>query len=339
VPAKHGAVRYAIGIVSDESSELSRKLNDIAPKFTRCETLSANPGGTMIARISLLLAIWICASHVYAAEAAAPAAAATPSGSSASFLGGKIFGKAENFTELNKERRRNVAEISALEADIRNLEQELAQLVRDSERSKEELFFLTNQLADINAELARRQEGNKGPRIVVGRRDPKTDRPMSPAEFLASQDSDRLQQEKKRVEQRQKDLSDKSTRIVTLQTELRKKHQDLDAKRTSNAELEERIAASLNIESNRYVYRSVISAIFALIVFYLMLRFFQIVSSDADVKKSIFSGEAGIQFITLFSIIIAVILFGILEILGSNELSALLGGLSGYILGRHQQKT
>jgi hypothetical protein len=36
----------------------------------------------------------------------------------------------------------------------------------------------------------------------------------------------------------------------------------------------------------------------------------------------------------MFAIVIAVILFGIINILESKELSALLGGLSGYILGR-----
>ena len=37
---------------------------------------------------------------------------------------------------------------------------------------------------------------------------------------------------------------------------------------------------------------------------------------------------------TLFSLVIAIILFGITEILQAKELSALLGGISGYILGR-----
>jgi hypothetical protein len=40
------------------------------------------------------------------------------------------------------------------------------------------------------------------------------------------------------------------------------------------------------------------------------------------------------QFITIFSLVIAIILFGITGILESKELSALLVGLSGFILGR-----
>lgn len=40
------------------------------------------------------------------------------------------------------------------------------------------------------------------------------------------------------------------------------------------------------------------------------------------------------QFVTLFSLVIAIVLFGVLKILDGRELAALLGGLSGYILGR-----
>jgi hypothetical protein len=41
-----------------------------------------------------------------------------------------------------------------------------------------------------------------------------------------------------------------------------------------------------------------------------------------------------LQFITLFSLIIAIILFGLTDVLQGRELAALPGGISGYILGR-----
>ena len=44
------------------------------------------------------------------------------------------------------------------------------------------------------------------------------------------------------------------------------------------------------------------------------------------------------QFLTLFSLVIAIILFGITQILEGKELAARLGGLSGYILGRTTPK-
>ncbi len=63
-----------------------------------------------------------------------------------------------------------------------------------------------------------------------------------------------------------------------------------------------------------------------------ILGFLYIAARDAGVRRTIFSGDAGI--LTLFSLVIAIILFGITGILEGMELSALLGGISGYILGR-----
>ncbi len=66
----------------------------------------------------------------------------------------------------------------------------------------------------------------------------------------------------------------------------------------------------------------------------MIIGFFFIAYPDEVVRRQIFSAETGIQFITLFSLVIAIILFGVSDILEGKELSALLGGLSGYILGR-----
>lgn len=76
------------------------------------------------------------------------------------------------------------------------------------------------------------------------------------------------------------------------------------------------------------------SAVFAVLVAGVIGGFFWIATKDETVRRAIFSGTAGIQFVTLFSVVIAIILFGIIEILEGKELAALLGGLSGYILGR-----
>lgn len=65
-----------------------------------------------------------------------------------------------------------------------------------------------------------------------------------------------------------------------------------------------------------------------------ILGFFYIASRDDSIRQAIFSGDSGIQFLTLFSLVIAIILFGITGILEGRELAALLGGISGYILGR-----
>lgn len=76
------------------------------------------------------------------------------------------------------------------------------------------------------------------------------------------------------------------------------------------------------------------SIAFSALVGIVIVGFFGIAWSNDEIKKTIFANDAGIQFITVFSIVIAVILFGIIGVLESKELSALLGGLSGYILGK-----
>ncbi len=73
---------------------------------------------------------------------------------------------------------------------------------------------------------------------------------------------------------------------------------------------------------------------FAIIITVLILGFFAMGYLDETVRRGNFSGQTGLQFVTLFSIVIAIILFGITGILEAKELAALLGGLSGYILGR-----
>jgi hypothetical protein len=74
--------------------------------------------------------------------------------------------------------------------------------------------------------------------------------------------------------------------------------------------------------------------IFGALVGAVIIGFFLIAFLSREVRDAIFTGESGIQFVTLFSLVIAIILFGVLKILEGKELAALLGGLSGYILGR-----
>lgn len=81
-------------------------------------------------------------------------------------------------------------------------------------------------------------------------------------------------------------------------------------------------------------FKKQISWSFALLVGIVIVGFFIIAYRDDEIRKTIFSGDAGLQFITIFSIIIAIILFGITEVLGGKEIAALIGGISGYILGR-----
>jgi len=85
-------------------------------------------------------------------------------------------------------------------------------------------------------------------------------------------------------------------------------------------------------------FRTNTSWVFAGLIGAVILGFFVLAFRDEVMRRAIFSGETGIQFLTLFSVVIAIILFGIINILEGKELAALLGGLSGYILGRTSQK-
>jgi hypothetical protein len=98
--------------------------------------------------------------------------------------------------------------------------------------------------------------------------------------------------------------------------------------------IEDRTVALLIPDSQKNTFRLYLSGIYAIIVSLLIAGFFTVAFVDGRVRASIFSVQAGIQFITLFSLVIAIILFGILGILQDKELAALLGGISGYILGR-----
>ncbi|WP_153799398.1 hypothetical protein [Foetidibacter luteolus] len=76
------------------------------------------------------------------------------------------------------------------------------------------------------------------------------------------------------------------------------------------------------------------SMAFVLLMGVLLLIFFFVVRRDEKVRFSIFGSDSGLQFVSLFSIVIAIIIFGLTGILEGKELSALLGSVAGYILGK-----
>jgi hypothetical protein len=96
------------------------------------------------------------------------------------------------------------------------------------------------------------------------------------------------------------------------------------------------IDASLVPEIRKQQDRTSISLIFAGLVLLLMAMFFAVVyfRSDKDLSAILLT-DGGLQFVTIFILIIAIILFGILNILEGRELAAIISGISGYILGRN----
>ncbi|CCO44766.1 exported hypothetical protein [Vibrio nigripulchritudo SOn1] len=104
-------------------------------------------------------------------------------------------------------------------------------------------------------------------------------------------------------------------------------------------DVDNQISELLNRDNIRNSFRLNISIAFTVLVAIVIIGFFLIANSKKELAVNIFSGEKGIQFITLFLIIISIILFGIMGTLESRELSALLGALSGYILGKTSSGT
>lgn len=95
------------------------------------------------------------------------------------------------------------------------------------------------------------------------------------------------------------------------------------------------IDSTLAPEYKKQEFRSLISLFFTALIAIVLITFFFIVykKSDDSLSKDLLSGY-GLQFITLFVLIIAIVLFGILGILGGSELAAILSGISGYVLGK-----
>jgi hypothetical protein len=89
-----------------------------------------------------------------------------------------------------------------------------------------------------------------------------------------------------------------------------------------------------NVDQIAQQFKATISLYSAVLVGLVILGFFVVALRDENVRQTVFRGESGIQFLALFSVIIAIILFGITGVLEGKELAGLLGGLSGYILGR-----
>jgi len=129
------------------------------------------------------------------------------------------------------------------------------------------------------------------------------------------------------------------TNLINTKNKISRTGQSLLLIESYLAPIEQKIADLLNIEEERNDFRKLISFAFCGLVAIVIIGFYYIAVKNIAIAESIFSGEKGVQFVTIFLIVIAIILFGIMGILESKELSALLGGLSGYILGRAGKAT
>jgi hypothetical protein len=101
---------------------------------------------------------------------------------------------------------------------------------------------------------------------------------------------------------------------------------------------EQALNTSLSPEFQQQKFRIWISLTFSGLIAVLLCAFFFIIlrRSDKSLAKLLLN-DTGLQFVTIFVLIIALILFGILNVIGGSELAAILSGISGYILGKGGQ--
>jgi hypothetical protein len=97
--------------------------------------------------------------------------------------------------------------------------------------------------------------------------------------------------------------------------------------------IDDKFVSKLNDNRAKDFFTATSTIVFGIAVIVVIAYFFRLANHDG-VRLALFQNDSGLQFVTLFSIVIAIILFGVLRILEGRELAALLGGLSGYILGR-----
>jgi len=118
------------------------------------------------------------------------------------------------------------------------------------------------------------------------------------------------------------------------QDELNALKANLNVVKKDFALCQEQIDSALMPEYQDQEFRKKISIGFAYLLGSLLLIFIAVVIRSPKNIADYFFSDTGLQFITLFVLIIAIILFGILKILEGRELAAILAGISGYILGK-----
>lgn len=94
----------------------------------------------------------------------------------------------------------------------------------------------------------------------------------------------------------------------------------------------------LEPEMRQQNFRMMVSFGFMVLIGTLLVIFFFVVYRKSGKSAYIMLlGASGLQFVTIFVLIISIIIFGILGVLGGTELAAILSGISGYVLGKNMK--
>lgn len=124
----------------------------------------------------------------------------------------------------------------------------------------------------------------------------------------------------------------KDSDIIACDAVAKKSIDNLEADITEASQQLQMITSS---EAQNQDFKKYITLTVAILLGLILVAFFGgvLYKSGNEVKAKLI-GESGLQFITIFVIIIAVILFGIMNILKGSELAAILSAIAGYILGK-----
>ena len=204
----------------------------------------------------------------------------------------------------------------------------------------------SNSEDDLQGEMMKleNEEGSIRQKIKEGTNDTNAEK-YSPDLERIKKNRIELKVEILKMEKRNKSAAENEKRVeeasqhnikMSLRNEksLQEANSDIECFSALQNKIDGLIYATLIPQTQKNQFKLWMSGIFAFMVLVVILGFFTVALRDSGVRSAIFSNQTGIQFVTLFSLVIAIILFGITGILEAKELSALLGGISGYILGR-----
>lgn len=250
--------------------------------------------------------------------------------------------------ELKSELQNARNELAQSESDLRKIRDDLqnmrgtAQLRADIDRLKEDKTETDAELTRATAalEAARKKESpDKDQIALIERRlESAGGRLSSINQIIRNMQAQATVDEERALDLRRRETAAQS-RVNVLKIQVERVSKDLKDKTQELSRIDDKILDELTPLSERNAFKKIIALAFTGLVGIVILGFFAVAWRDERVRQSVFTSESGIQFLTLFSLVIAIILFGITEILESKELSALLGGLSGYILGRVAAKS
>jgi|LakMenEpi03Aug12_release.lakeMendotaPanAssembly.Ray.scaffolds.fasta_scaffold403006_1 hypothetical protein len=247
--------------------------------------------------------------------------------------------ESEELTGLIEQRNKLVMTISRSESKLASTKEEIRTLSSDLEDSAEDYEDKRERLIQIGLEIKQKKQDEILQKDSKSKKEDLGDTLSSlldgyPRNAYKRMTIDQLVNLENSLNNDVRSYEEKKIKLEKAKIEMGSLEESILSSRFQLSSLDNNIVLTMNNSEKEYIYRGVVSLIFAAIVFWLIMKFYKVIGEDSSVKRSVFGGDSGIQFITLFSIVIAVILFGILDILGANELSALLGGLSGYILGK-----